>query len=244
MTEVVAEKLYAIDLDRTVYDTNRAFAKMVRIAVENGLADRAAIAQARRSVEVTKGSFDLLGFLGTKGISDHELDDLQTVFGNNTENDDFLYPDAHFLYQALDDTATPHFTYTKGGQQNQTAKLLSVRRPGRSLLDEPYVITDSVYKGRSLAAMRVPEGGYLVDGWYGQSSRIRLLARSICLLEDKPASLDGLPEDCSAALVDRSLTPAQAAAVPLVQGRIPTYASLDLVAAQVYRDAELRPDRV
>jgi hypothetical protein len=234
--EIIPE-LYAIDLDKTVYRTDIAFGKMVRLAVAGGLAARRTIESARIAVEATEGSFDLLAYLGEQGVPDGELSELQTLFGDNRERDDFLYPDARNLFTALRDTATPFFTHTKGGWATQAAKLRSCRLPAGTLLDEPYVITNNTNKGEDIAALAAGRARYEVPVLRGTGSRETLVARTIFLLEDKPQAFANLPADCSGARVDRSHDTGQGRAPALLYGRIPTIPDLGIIVKRVYQNA-------
>lgn len=229
-----APEIYAIDLDETVYRTDLAFAKMVDLAVRQGLVGAPRlITEARGAVEQSGGSFDLISYLAIQGVPAMELDGLQTEFGRNAEGDELLYPDAHPLYEALSVTGTPFFTYTKGGTRTQLSKLQSC-----GLIGQPYRITDSMYKGGEIAQdMRRGVGRYVVHALQGDPGRPVLFeATSLYLLEDKPAAFQGLPDDASGALVRRH-RPRGMLQQGSVPSRVRTVHSLAPITERIYRRA-------
>jgi hypothetical protein len=231
MSEIVA-KAYALDLDGTTYQTDRAFDKMAQLAIDNSLTTAEMVCDARASVEATRRSFDLMRYLAECGVPQDEINELQLQFGNNVEGDDFLYPDARLLYDALRDTGTPYFTYTKGGWSTQIAKLRSC-----GLFDSPYLITDNIRKGEDITAMKVATGLYVVNAFRGAQNRVRLIARSIFLLEDKPVGFYGLPDDCDGVLVRRP-GPTKITQQGIVPARISVIPDLAAVVERVYQNAK------
>lgn len=230
----IAQEAYGVDLDRTVYRTDIAFEKMVRLAVANSLAPAGALEEARAALEATGGSFDLMYDLRQRGVPQDEIDGLQRVFGDNKEGDDFLHPDARPLFRAFHETSASYFMWTKGGRGTQIAKLRSCILPDQAgtLFDQPYLITDNTRKGKDIVGMWVPAKQlYAVDALRGAQERVRLLARTIFLVEDKPRALEGLPDDCSGALVRQS----QEGVVP---ARVLVTPDLTAVTERVYQNAK------
>jgi hypothetical protein len=207
----IAPEIYALDLDFTIYRSDLAFDDMVHIAEARGLATVSSLREVRVNAEVAGVSFDLISYLAERRVPQEELGGLLAAFAENSDGKDYLYPDAQLMLDALRKTRTPFFIYTKGGRATQIAKLDSC-----GLLDEPYLITDNDRKGGDIAGMRAADGLYVVHVTWGTRTRLRLAARSLFLLEDKPRGFEGLPGDCSGVLVRR-----QAQAKKTQQGTVP-----------------------
>jgi hypothetical protein len=238
----VAPELYAIDLDETAYNTNRAFEEMVRIAVVNGLASADTIADARAKVEATNGSFDLLGHLAKEGIALDEIEALQQTFGDNEAGREFLHPDAYPLFIALNETGTPYYIHTKGGTGTQIAKLRSAEL-FEGPFESPYIITDNTCKGEEVASMRTANGLYSVEARTGIGGVKVLVARTAFLAEDKPRGFIGLPEDCAGAFIQRpgNKRATQLGDLPLeVADRVTPMSDLNALTERIYRRVERR----
>jgi hypothetical protein len=180
--------------------------------------------------------------LARVGVPEDELAGLQDAFGENREGDDFLYEDAYPLYAALRDTGTCYFTYTKGGILNQKTKLCSCKLFGHTLLDEPYLITDTAYKGQEIAdKIRTHEGLFAVRVLCGLNEQVLyIVAHTIFLLDDKERGFEGLPSDCHGAIVNRKMDLEQTQGAPLVLGRFPVVHDLRTITERVYQRAAER----
>lgn len=190
----MSEMMWAIDLDQTSLDTDKIFDETAIICEAKGYVEANVLRGARIELEATGGSFDTMGYLSKKGVSEQELEELAILLGANLEGKDFLYPDAHEFYETLDSRNYPNLSLTWGSPRTQMPKLQA------SGLDRrPYLITDMKKKGELIQSWRSPEG-YKVVAAAGQI----LLARCGVLVDDKPKSFEGLPEDWTGFLVRRT----------------------------------------
>jgi hypothetical protein len=235
----IAPELYVLDLDEALYNTNRGFEGMARIAIASSLSSVDALAEARGAVEATGGSFDLLGHLADTGVPEDELDELVEVFGNNKDKEDYLYPDARPVIRALVETESPFLTLTKGGPKTQIAKLRSC-----GLINHPYRITDNLYKGVEIAGMHTPQGTYGARADIGREGKgVWVEGERAFLLEDKPKGFKGRPKDCFGMLIRRpgnELRESQKGELP--EG-IPVVSSLDPLTKRIREVAEARRSR-
>ena len=187
-------ELWAIDLDRTLLNTERAFEHLVSAATDVTAFSESELQAAKLETEATGGSFDVLGFLGRQGVGSQTVDEIREQFAQNFQQDKMLYDDALPLLARLDHNRIPSLIITYGAFEWQYAKLQAT-----GLDKRPHLITNHKNKGE------------VIDGWRRQSSYYGvettsgayLLAPTVKLIDDKADSFEGLPADCSGHLIER-----------------------------------------
>jgi hypothetical protein len=190
----IAESMWAVDMDRTLLDTELTFDKFARLCVCNHVVNGDVLDEAKRATEGSVGSFDVMNYLKDYGVEADTIDGLYQEFAANKEGDELLYDDAVPFITRLDEAGIPNLILTKGSETWQTAKLLAA-----GMYSRPHFITPVAAKGELITTWRTREG-YQVASSAGKL----LVARSVILVDDKLESFEGLPDDCAGFLIDRS----------------------------------------
>lgn len=175
---------YALDFDRCLGDVEALSAFFNQIVVSMEFVEPDALFAARRSVERSGGSFDVVQFL------QDEIGDVATQlaierFCQAPTNESFLLPGAAELLAFLTKANLPHGIVTFGGERWQHAKL---RRCG--LEDVPTMVLDT------------PQKAKMIRSWYDDSLQCfvlpadfaKLRSNKVVLIDDKAMAFDGIDE--------------------------------------------------
>jgi hypothetical protein len=175
-------------------NTDMVFDQIAVICEAENIVKAAVLHEARALTEASGGSFDTMGHLAQEGVSSDEITAITETLGKNEAGIDYLYPDTLPFLDALEEMEEPYATVTWGSLMTQMPKLQAT-----SLVDRPYLITDIKKKGELAQTWKTPEGLYRAVVSAGQI----LTARAGVLVDDKPKSFEGLPEDWTGFLVQR-----------------------------------------
>lgn len=205
-------RLFVLDLDRTVLDTERVQEALKESLVSQGVVDLVHFDEMQQKDEQAGGSFDTIRYL-----VDHNIDYVAPIrhFVETYRHENFLEPDADKVLGYLRSYALPYMFLTYGGRRWQRAKLqLS------GLAAEPYVITSERHKGHFLADAQQEDGRLQLEEVQNVSGGI-VEAYRVTLVDDKAMSFTGLerlgewadglhvlPSD------DRELMPSQRGTLP------------------------------
>ena len=175
---------YALDFDRCLGDVEALSAFFNQIVVSMELVASDVFSAARRSVERSGGSFDVVQFLRDE-IGDVATQQVIERFCRATTNESFLLPGAAELLAFLTKVNLPHGIVTFGGERWQHAKL---RRCG--LEGVPTVVLDTPQKAKTIRS------------WYDDSLQCfvlpanfaKLRPNEVVLIDDKARAFDGIDE--------------------------------------------------
>lgn len=186
-----APLLYAVDLDRTLMRTDTAFGLISQTAAAHGVPGDVLEAE-KREVEASRGSFDVLGHISGQ-VAPDTLEQIKEEFVARSGQTDLLYDGATELFETLERQGAPYLIVTYGGRDWQALKLKAAGLDTRS-----HLITDQKDKGHLIAGWKHNDSGLYVPP---TDDGEQLAAKSVMLIDDKPVSFEGLPEDCSGILV-------------------------------------------
>lgn len=181
-------KFFAIDLDRTLLNTNFVMSIVEKSCDQVGIKyDHAKI--KKLALEQNGLSFEPLSYI--KSCGDDKYENFERAFIENSDKEDLLYPDAHRLLKRLNDNSIDFLILTFGPIKWQTLKL-SVSK----LIDNPYVITDTQDKAA------------VISEWYFSNSFNSPFdhiapKKNIVLIDDKPKAFLSHHPNCIGFLLDR-----------------------------------------
>lgn len=200
------ETLWVNDLDRNLLDTNMAFSHFVNVCVEEGVARRSDLDEARHATEQSGGSFDLTTYLAEQGVENESLEGLYGIFAETARRINLLYPDAQRFLSRLHESHALQLIMTYGEPGWQRAKIKA-----SGLEAVPYIVTDSKYKGLIIADWQ-EDDRFRVTTDDGQE----IAHHRVALTDDKAAAFQGLPTTALGYLVQRGnvVLASQAGEVP------------------------------
>lgn len=168
-----------LDLDRTLYDTNRA-AGLIRAALERGFSDKGITAQLladeQEQFHQYHGEWYFYDFFSH--MAAHNLDEqtIKSYLQEQLSSEDLLYPDAKDLLGSLESRRDDVLVLTFGDKRYQEFK---------------YSLVPQLQQFR-LVCIQSSKGNY-----------IRTQVKRPSLIVDDKQILD-LPSDCQGVLVDRT----------------------------------------
>jgi len=136
--------LWAPDLDRTLFQTDKAFELLVEQCDQSGLVDADHMRMFKTTLENADISFDTEYYLVSLGLSDTDIDGIYNEYGSQVDPS-VLYEDSLPFLQRLESKKLRSVIYTRGSTKAQLAKL---KKSGLDSLD--YLITDRVDKTNEL----------------------------------------------------------------------------------------------
>jgi hypothetical protein len=197
-------RLWALDLDQTMLDTDMFFDQTAVVCKREDITGGQDLHAVRAEIEASGGSFDTFGYLAGQGASDEELDGLATILGDNQEGREYLFADTPDFLNILNEHGDPSLVVTYGSMRTQLPKLRAT-----GLDSMPYLITPIKKKGDLIQTW--VDDGYKVTSDNGH----KLEGGLVLLVDDKPGSFAGLPEDSTGYLVQRKPPkPSQMGTVP------------------------------
>lgn len=200
------DKLWAVDLDRTLIDTSKAVELLADHGQKLGLLKPDDILAVASETELSGGSFDVLQFLRDEGLSEDEIVGICTSMSEEPQ-EILQYGDGvSFLQRIAEKGDQCAAIATHGSEQWQVAKMSAA---GLSL---PYIFTDQ-YKGDTIQSWRDTDRNYRV----GLNCGNIVIANTISLVDDKAISFTGIPADCEGWWIRRNSSnplPSQFGLVP------------------------------
>lgn len=175
---------YALDFDRCLGDVEALseFFNKIIVSMELVTADR--LMAARRSVELSGGSFDMVQFLRDE-IGEMATKRAIERFCGTPSSESFLLPGAAELLAFLAQANLPHGIVTYGGERWQRAK---IQRSG--LWGVPTLVLDTPKKAETLLSWHDEESEWFVLPQEFADGR----PNEIVLIDDKAKAFDGIDE--------------------------------------------------
>lgn len=196
---------YLLDLDRTIFNTEKAMQVMRGVVALHDTDVAAALEQRFEEYTLLGESFSVRDFI-VENIGEDEMQKIEEKYHTLAREHDLLNPGTTELLEfirAKENTKLGILTY--GSPLGQAMKI----HAATGLEAMPFLITAETYKGAQIASWRqddelyhLPEelGGYTV--------------KTIVFVDDKPFSFKGLPIDCVGYLV-KSMYDAGLEKIPL-----------------------------
>ena len=188
---------YVLDLDRTLFDTNKD-ANILRDVVAEYDELLAVDLKKRVELSATTGvSFSMHDFIAT-GLSAENLQRVEVEYMRQATAQDLLNPGARELLIALEHQAARHAgIMTYGSDKGQRLKLQA------SGLDSfPAMIVDTTSKGGVIAGWQQPGGGFRIPDVLARGS---LLVDKVVLIDDRTRSFKDLPPGAEGYVVQPKL---------------------------------------
>lgn len=181
---------WAIDFDRCIGNVDRLYGLLEEVVAEIAPLNVTQLEAARKEVELSGGSFDVLGYLrDIKKIDQATYEQVLRTFLERARSvrQQLLEPGAEVLFAYLEECNVPYAIVSYGNPLWQRLKIQAV---GYGAL--PIYITD------------YPEKGKLIAGWHDNfSGRFTippditgsdvLVVDNVVLVDDKAKAFDGLP---------------------------------------------------
>lgn len=185
------DTFYILDLDRCLFDSSRFQDEFIRCVVDNHHAlAREQIQDTQRATEASGGSFDTVGYVRSF-FGQNEWQELKKLFLKEMsvpEKREALYfGDAKVFLAKLRHRGLPFGIMTYGGQEWQYMKLQAL-----ALDDVPHIITDTKRKGAIIVSYYDNDEGLFTIPTPLAAEPLH--AKSVCLVDDKAVSFEGLPE--------------------------------------------------
>lgn len=222
----VNERYWAVDFDRCLGDVDVLFDHYISVLRDHHDVDSREIVVARKKVEASKGSFDLIGYLLKSGtLTEDELQLVGKEFIKRATGDPaVLMPGAQEFLAYLKANYTRRYgIVTFGNPYWQRLKIAAV-----GLDWVPCMVVDSSYKARQIAS------------WYDRRANLYILprllleglsadeltVREVILVDDKPIAFDGLHDATRGYLVSANVG---CDADPIYNGRVDRVANLGVI---------------
>lgn len=195
-------QLVVLDFDRTLGDVDAAMARLFSVAETLGIATDT-IKEAQKKVQADGGSFDPLQYVQAQ-LEPATFNAFLDSYRQRAEPT-LLYPDAERLLARLSAHSVPFIVVTYG--VNHTWQHLKVTASGYT---GPLRILDHPHKAQELHSWEEQEKETF------SPPAVPIRTGSLCLVDDKPISFAGLPENCQGYWIVRST-----AKLPSQQGSVP-----------------------
>lgn len=181
---------WAIDFDRCIGNVDRLYELLEAIVTEVASLDVAQLESARQEVELSGGSFDVLGYLRdmTK-IDQATYEQVLRTFLERAHpiRQQLLEPGAEALFAYLEQYEIPYAIVSYG---NPAWQLLKIQAVGHGAL--PIHVTHYPEKGRLIASwFDQPSGHFIIPQDITGSDT--LIVDEVVLIDDKAKAFDGLP---------------------------------------------------
>lgn len=201
--QVVVPQIVAIDLDRTLLDSDAVMKRFSIIASQYGI-DVEQIKKSQAKVEQDGGSFNPLVFIKNAHIPEEEF--CQKFIAS--DNPPILYDDAQPFLDRLDARNVPYHILTYGVSSTwQELKLKAI-----GFHNNATILDKSEKGGEIIKWMRDDDKFAMIIG------DKRYTADSVCLVDDKPNAFNSFPAGCTGFLLRRrdNLLPSQQGVFPKV----------------------------
>ena len=172
-------RLYVLDFDRTLADTDAMFERLIAISHET-------TDQLNHAIEASNDAFDLMRFLGHYH-DEGSIKDIIERFTSTTrrEQSAFLLPGAQPLIEFIKSISSDMIILTFGSEIWQTAKLEAAGL-GREL---DYIITASPEKAKIIEGWREADGFHLDIGHRTE------IYDEVILVDDKATAFSGIGQN-------------------------------------------------
>ncbi|HEU4831063.1 MAG TPA: hypothetical protein VFS65_02740 [Candidatus Saccharimonadales bacterium] len=184
------ETFYVLDFDRTLGNVEASFGLLSEVAHDLLVVDRETLRQARSEVEASSGSFSVLEFIKEHSPSAN-LHALELEYARRALNiqDELLEPGVHEFMDFLTQAKHPFCIMSFGDPVWQTLKI-----DAAGFRESPTLIVPTKQKGDFIAHWQDKTSDYFAIPATCFLDGVPRQARSIVLVDDKPAAFVGLPE--------------------------------------------------
>jgi len=192
MNDSNASTFYLLDLDRTLFNTEKAMDVMRGVVALHNSELAMALEQRFEEYTLLGESFSARDFI-VETIGEEEMLKVEAKYHDVALGHDLLNPGAKELLEyirTLERADVGILTY--GSPLGQTMKI----NAATGLEGVPFSITGETYKGAQIAAWRQDDELYHLPDELGGA-----VAKTIVFVDDKPFSFKGLPIDCIGYLV-------------------------------------------
>ncbi len=193
MKNIHINQAVIIDFDRTIGSVDAAMERLY-LAAEGFFIDTKQIKEARLIVENDGGSFDPLRLIQEQ-LSDSDFEQYLNTY-QSMEKPKIMYPDARLFLEELDKEEMYYIVLTYG--TNPGWQILKARSAGYK---GAIAVVNHTDKGQAIAEHKQADGTY---HFMDETNQITFVANTVCLIDDKAAAFNGLPDDCSGFLVKRT----------------------------------------
>ncbi len=190
---VSSSEFWLLDLDRTLFDTDRAAGLLYQLADELSIMTVTELAARQRQSEVDGQSFDPMSTIVEQAGQDG-WSQLTTQFEQQAASEDFLLPGAEDLIKYLTERHRPHAILTYGNPKWQEIKLATTG------LNVPYLVVTSPYKSVVVREWQNDDGTFQIPSAI-RPSIDQSTARRIVLVDDKPLAFEDLPVNVTGYLI-------------------------------------------
>lgn len=184
-------RYWAVDFDRCLGNVDVLFAHYVAVLNDHRLITPEEVIAARKRVESTKGSFDLVGFLRkTEGVTDEQLALVGEEFIFRSINDPaVLMPGADYFLKYLTANYAGQYGIVTFG--NPYWQHLKIKAAG--LADVPCLVVGSVHKAQEIAQWYDAfDQGYHLPDVLTMEGQVGLVADEVILVDDKKRAFDAI----------------------------------------------------
>jgi len=196
---------YILDLDRTLFDTEKSTQVMRGVVALHDTELAAALEQRFEESTLLGESFSMRDFIA-ENVDEEAMQKIETLYLAAALNQDILNPGARELISYIRTQGDGEMgILTYGSPLGQAMKIKAVTE----LESIPFLITSETFKGAQIASWHQEDGYYHLPAELGG-----FLAKHIVFVDDKPFSFKGLPIDCTGYLV-KSLYDAGIGKIPL-----------------------------
>jgi hypothetical protein len=226
----IVSQAVVIDFDRTIVDSDKCLGRLIAVANEFHVDTDPIVAKSKRVVD-TGGSFDPLKYVKA-ALTQEQMESFEYEF-IHAEGESLVYDDVMPFMQMLDDNAIPYAVLTHGvSKEWQELKIKASGYRG------PYRIIDHREKAKEIADLQAPDASYLFSSLYEhspQSDHEKIIANTICLIDDKAVAFNDLPPSCMGYLLVRGekRQKSQQGKIPWNTVRISSFGNLEAVNHQI-----------
>lgn len=204
MNNAHSGKYYILDLDRTLFNTNKNAELFISVVRKHnpGLADR--LKQNDDEFKLRGASFSMRAFIADQ-LSKEELEAVEKEYLDAVRTVDLLNPGAREIINALSEQGIPFGIVTYGVFEGQTLKLRA------SQLDRyPHLVTQVREKGELITTW-LKEGKFDIPIELAPDG---LVVEEVILVDDRALSFEGLPAGARGYWLDAPDNPIQEGSVP------------------------------
>jgi len=183
---------YILDLDRTLFDTEKSTQVMRGVVALHDTDLAAALEQRFEESTLLGESFSMRDFIA-ENVGEEAMLKVEALYHAAALDHDLLNPSARELLSYIrSQQGSEMGILTYGSPLGQAMKIKAVTE----LDGIPFLITPETFKGAQIASWHQADGYYHLPAELGG-----FLAKHIVFVDDKPFSFKGLPIDCTGYLV-------------------------------------------
>lgn len=177
---------YVLDLDRTLFDTEKAIAIMEEVVAVHDQVLARALSQRFREYSEQGESFSVREFI-VDMTDEANMQVIEARYHEAARAQNLLLSGAKELLSLVRSRPQARFgILTYGSPQGQAMKM----RAAAGLEEAPFLVTSGRHKGEQIAQWQQADGTYRLPEELGG-----VIAREVVFVDDKPFSFTGFPVD-------------------------------------------------